>query len=73
MVLPFRNQLDLDITVYNRANKYIYRYKDIDGGEDPDLYPLAKIERGDETFYQYQYGLVAIVQKDGSSFCTRMD
>ena len=41
--------------------------------EDPDLYPIAEIIRGDETFYQYQYGIVAIIQKDGSSFVTRMD
>jgi len=46
----------------------VYQYP-----EDPDLYPLIKIERGESTFYQYQYGLIAIVQKDGSSFCTRMD
>jgi len=41
--------------------------------EDPDLYPLVKMSRGEEIIYQYQYGLVAIVQPDGSAFCTRMD
>jgi len=41
--------------------------------EDPDMYPLIKMERGEETLYQYKYGLVAIVQKDGSLFVTRMD
>ena len=49
-----------------------YKYKDNDG-EDPDLYPMIKIVRGNETFYQYKYGLIGIVQKDGSSFCGRMD
>lgn len=46
----------------------VYQYP-----EDPDLYPLIKIQRKDETFYQYQYAMVAIVQKDGSTFVTRMD
>jgi len=46
----------------------IYQYP-----EDPDLYPLIKIVRHDETFYQYQYAMVAIVQKDGNTFVTRMD
>lgn len=40
---------------------------------DPDMYPLIKIQRGDETFYQYLYGMVSIVQKDGSSYITRLD
>ncbi len=40
---------------------------------DPDLFPILKLKRGNETLYQYNYGLVAIVQEDGSSFCTRMD
>lgn len=41
--------------------------------EDPDLYPIAKMIRGEETVYCYQYAIVGIVQKDGSSFITRMD
>ena len=41
--------------------------------EDPDMYPMIKIVRGDETFYQYDYGVVAFVQNDGSSYVTRMD
>ena len=50
----------------------IYKY---DNGEEKDdhLYPLIKIIRGEETFYQYLYGLVSIVQEDGSSYATRMD
>lgn len=46
----------------------IYKYP-----RDPELYPLIKIIRHDEILYQYLYGIVAIVQKDGSSFVTRMD
>lgn len=42
--------------------------------EDPDLYPLIKFDRKFETIYQYEYGIVAITYKDGSStFVTRMD
>ncbi len=41
--------------------------------EDPDLFPILELKRGNETLYQYEHGLVAIVQEDGSSFCTRMD
>jgi len=40
---------------------------------DPPMLPLSKVTRGEETIYQYLYGLVAIVDKDGNSFCTRMD
>lgn len=40
--------------------------------EDPDLYPLLHVRRGDDEMYQYQYGIVAF--KNGSSwFVTRMD
>jgi len=46
----------------------IYQYP-----EDPDLYPLIKIQRKDEIFYQYRYAIIAIVQKDGSWFASRMD
>ena len=41
--------------------------------EDQDLYPLIKIKRLNETFYQYLYAIVAIVQEDRSSFIIRMD
>lgn len=49
-----------------------------DGGysypEDPDLPPLAKWDREQETIYQYSYGIVAIVYKDGrDTFVVRMD
>lgn len=46
----------------------VYKYP-----SDEDLYPLVKIIRGNEIFYQYEYALIAIVQKDGSSYCSRMD
>ncbi len=45
-------------------------YSSNDG--DPDLWPLMKIIRGNETFYQYHYAVVAIVNAD-STFVTRMD
>jgi len=40
---------------------------------DPDLSPLIKIVRGTETFYQYEYAIIAIVQEDGSTYISRMD
>jgi len=40
---------------------------------DDRLKPLIKIERGDETYYQYDYAIIAIVQKSGETFVTRMD
>lgn len=40
---------------------------------DPELFPLIKIVRGDEIYYQYEHAIVAIVQKDGSTFITRLD
>lgn len=40
--------------------------------EDPDLKPLAKVEFEEVTFYQYNYGIVAIVTGE-STFITRMD
>lgn len=46
----------------------IYKYP-----KDPDSYPLIKIERKDETFYQYLHAIISIVQKDGSNFSSRMD
>jgi len=46
----------------------IYQYEG-----DPDLFPLIKIERGDEIVYVYEYALVAIINAEGSSFCCRMD
>lgn len=41
--------------------------------EDPDLFPYFSIERGDEVMHQYPHAIVAIVQKNGDSFITRMD
>jgi len=40
---------------------------------DPDQHPLIKIQRGKETFYQYEHAMIAIVQEDGSSYVSRMD
>lgn len=40
---------------------------------DPPLKPLIEIGRGDETYYQYDYAIIAIVQKSGETFVTRMD
>jgi len=40
---------------------------------DPELYPLIKLTRNDEILYQYIFGMVSIVQEDGSSYVTRMD
>lgn len=39
---------------------------------DPELYPLLKMQTGDETYYQYPYALLAIVNPKGT-FVTRMD
>ena len=36
------------------------------------LYPLAKAEHNGETFYQYHYGIVAVIT-DGGQWVTRMD
>ena len=41
--------------------------------EDPDMYPLIKMTRDGETFYQYAYGIVAVIGSDGTSYVTRMD
>jgi len=41
--------------------------------EDPTKYPLIRIVRGSETFYQYLDSWVAIVQEDGSFYVDRMD
>ncbi len=41
--------------------------------EDPPFRPLCEIMLRDETVYVYQYGIVAIVQKDGSFEAARMD
>lgn len=39
---------------------------------DPDLYPIAKYTRADETIWQYPHGIMAI-PKDGTLTLTRMD
>lgn len=42
--------------------------------QDPDLMPIATIEREQETMYIYFYGIVSIVYKDERpTFVTRMD
>ena len=41
--------------------------------EDPDLNPLMKIERMDETMWIYPYGIVCFENFDDSTFITRMD
>lgn len=47
----------------------VYKYPN-----DPDLYPLIKMERGNEIVYQYRSGLVSIIDVEtGNSFVTRMD
>lgn len=53
---------------HGTIHKYIYKYED-----DPDLYPLAKMTSGDTVVLQYKYGIVAILEKDGTTFVTRMD
>ncbi len=41
---------------------------------DPDLIPLVKWEHKDEILYQYQYGIVAVVNKvNNEQWITRMD
>lgn len=45
----------------------VYKYP-----QDPDLYPLVKVELHGCTYYQYDYGLVAIVTEE-STFIMRMD
>lgn len=41
---------------------------------DPELKPLVRCDRVNETYYQYHYGIISIVYKDGrDTFVTRMD
>ena len=40
---------------------------------DPRLHPLAEMKLRDETILVYEYGIVAIVQPDGSFEASRMD
>jgi len=40
---------------------------------DPDLFPLAEMMSEDSTVLQYPYGIISIVDADGSTFITRMD
>lgn len=49
------------------SSKGVYSYPD-----DPDLYPIAKMDTRAGVFYQYDYGIVAIPTEDGH-FVTRMD
>ena len=42
--------------------------------EDPSLFPVIKITRATgEACYIYDYGIVAIIEADGTQFITRMD
>ena len=38
-----------------------------------DLFPLAEMMSEDSTVLQYPYGIISIVDADGSTFITRMD
>lgn len=40
---------------------------------DPDAYPIYKMTRGEETIFQYKYGIIAVIREDGSSWMARMD
>ena len=47
----------------------IYKYP-----EDPDLYPLIRVDNKEETVFVYPYGIVAIRNKTTrDTFVTRMD
>jgi hypothetical protein len=48
----------------------VYKYP-----EDPDLYPLVSFEGEAETLYQYDFGIVAIVDNESREvvFCKRID
>jgi hypothetical protein len=41
--------------------------------EDPDLYPLMKLQEGDVEMLVYPYALVAMRDTSGRTLCTRMD
>jgi hypothetical protein len=42
--------------------------------EDPDLYPLVSLHRGDQTLHIYQYGIIAVRSDSGADYkVTRMD
>lgn len=46
-----------------------YEYPD-----DPYLYPLVKVEHGDEIIYFYQYAIVGVINtQTGEQWITRMD
>ena len=45
----------------------VYKYP-----QDPDKYPLVKVELHGCTYYQYDYGIIAIVTEE-STYITRMD
>ena len=61
---PLREMTGGHIT---KEGKYVFR-------GDPDLYPLAKYATQKEVCYQYDYAIIAIVDKDsGETFVTRMD
>jgi hypothetical protein len=41
--------------------------------EDPDLYPLMKLQEGNVEMLVYPYALVAMRDTSGRTLCTRMD
>ena len=46
----------------------IYQYP-----EDPDLYPVAKFETGDQVAYAYEYGFIACQNESGDWINARLD
>lgn len=62
----------------NGVYQYHCTYLDEGEEQDPPLNPVLKVVRTNakgkkETFYQYPYALVAIVQEDGTVYASRMD
>lgn len=57
----------LEITPGTVGEDHVYRYP----GDSP-LHPYLTIQRGDELFIQYPYGIVAFINEAGT-FVTRMD
>ena len=88
-ILPFwiTQETDDSLSMLDIFNKeYSFGVHEMTGGEvnietgeytypeDPPLYPLIKVTRGNETMYQYEYAIVAIVNNDsGETFVTRLD
>lgn len=75
MEIPLKEALDKQygFGLYKSTGQTIEKDGTYKFPGDPNLYPLIKIERKDEIFYQYLYGMVVFVNKDGTTFVTRMD